>query len=173
MNGSPLLLVETGVQRKWVSQPGFSALSLLLCEKCGCLPPRGVRRRWGAGLSHSSPGRNEGTGHSQPTFPPEVGVGAIPPPTFLCFWGGMIHFLPIILDWIWSGHPKFCNIFRNDSNREQLERGISFLRPLKACHCPAPRLSSPSSVSRRTQTTGRGDLSIVRWSWPDRLVTMM
>lgn len=95
------------------------------------------------------------------------------PPTFLCFGGGMIHFLPIILDWIWSGHPKFCNIFRNDSNREQLERGISFLRPLKACHCPAPRLSSPSSVSRRTQTTGRGDLSIVRWSWPDRLVTMM
>ena len=93
--------------------------SPLLC--CHCL-----RRRWGARLSHSSPGRNKGTGHSQPTFPPKAGVGAILP--HLPLFVGRHDTCPIILDWIWSGHPTFCNIFGNDS-KENTARELT--------QCPA------------------------------------
>ena len=137
--------------------------SPLLC--CHCL-----RRRWGARLSHSSPGRNKGTGHSQPTFPPEAGVGAILP--HLPLFVGRHDTCPIILDWIWSGHPTFCNILGNDSKENTARELTQCPASTEGMSLSCSEAQFPSSVSRRTQTTGRGDLLIVRQSRPDRLVIM-
>lgn len=169
---------KAGLTTSFWPPQGFSALSLLLCEECGCLPPLGVPRSFVATISgddgeQGCPAAPQGGTRAQdprsPPSLPRLGWGPSSP-TFLCLWGSMIHVLSFGTGY-GPGTQHFAIFLGMTQKRTQLECRLNVLRPLKACHCPAQRLSFPSSVPRRTQTTGRGDLSIVRQSRPDRLVT--
>lgn len=107
---------------------GFSALSLLLCEECVCLPPLGVPRSFVATVSgddgeQGCPTAPQGGTRAQdtrsPPSLPRLGWGPSSP-TFLCLWGGMIHVLSF-----WTGYgpgtQHFAIFLGMTQKRTQLE----------------------------------------------------
>lgn len=117
------------------------------------------------GLPHTSAATIRGDKKTQDPWQLVEGTSAPNPAPFCPVWGG--HFLPVTVDFMGSGEPRYYNIFRNDSRGEHTARmpTLSCNSVLSCIHqrsvtvllCDStPSPPTPSNPPERHRTWGVG-----------------